>query len=355
MVKALYKQEIIKKNFINNDTLICDEYNLTYDFLYNNLGINATECYPTKNGFYILDSFKNSFILCKINFDEIKKYNYLFKVLDLFEKNNGNILGVYEKQGNNIFFDEINKHRYVLFKYGNYLKYSYINFNEINESLKKFYNLSEVYLNNIKDFNLIEDINLLTIGRDLKVIENRIEYFKIIDSISQYSKNNMSKFLSIYGKCLMDQNISLREFFLSDKYKKYCENFKNIRLINGWLSNRSFVVKDNNINLCNFYNSSIDIFIKDLSMFIEKLIPYFDNNILLNFILEFIDNFEGNKREHLYILKNYIMFNNSIEKIIRDYYLKFDFDKQYLSENKLLEVSNYFEKYNSLIQMISSI
>lgn len=343
------------KNFIYHDVLTCEDYNLTYDFLYNNLGINAIECYPTKNGFYILDSSKNSYILCKINSNEVNKYNYLFDILNLFEENNGNILGLYHKEGKSIFFDEIYNDRYVLFKYGNYLKYNDINFTHINEALKNFYDLSEPYLYDFKNFNLIEDIKLLSIGKDVKLMEDKIEYFKIIDKISRYSKSNMGKFLSKYGKYLIDQMIFLREFFLSSNYRKYCENYKNIRLINGSLSNRSFVVKDNNINISNFYYSSVDIFVKDLSLLIEKFIMYFDNDILLKFILEFIDNFEGDKREHLYVLKNYIMFNNSIEKVIREYYLKFDSDKQYLSESKLLEINNYVEKYNNLIQMISSI
>lgn len=356
MDRVLFKEVVMFKNSIYDNALNCENYNLTYDFLNGVLGIDVVECYPTKYGFHILDDNEKSYMLCEINSNEIHKYNYLFDILNLFEKKCGNVLGMHTHDSKNIFYDKLNNENYVVFKCGNYIKYSDFDFCKIENSLKNFYSLSESCLNDFKNFNLIEDIELLRVGQDFKLIGPRLERIKILNKIVEFSDDNdMKKFLNHHCKILFNYLLNVREFFLSPLYKKYCENHKNIRFINGWLSNRTFAIENDKINLCNFYNSSINLFVKDLSSLIDKLIPYFGNEILFKFILNIIENFEGDKREHLKVLKNYIKFNNSLEKFFGESFLKFNCEKfQYFSESKLIELNNLNKKLNDLLNLISS-
>lgn len=342
-----------------DNSLNCKNYNLSYDFLYFILKINAVDCYPTKYGFHVSDDEKKSYIICAINSNEIQKYNHLFEILNLFEEKQGNVLGMYSHDSKNIFYDELNDENYVVFKYGNHVKYNDFNFWKIGKSLKDFYSLSESCLKDFKNFNLVEDIEFLKVGQDIKLIEPRIKQIEISNLfIKLFYNKEIKKFLNHHCENTIKYLFEIREFFSSDFYKKYCENSKNIRFINGWLSNRSFVIQDEKIYLCNFYNSSIDLFVKDLASLIEKLIPYFDNKFLIKFILDFIEDFEGDKKEHLEVLKNYIKFNNCVENLFVANFSQFafiDIESPYFLESKLIKFDNYIKKFNELLNAISSI
>ena len=53
---------ILSEKIFYNDTLNLSNYNLSYDFFYNNVGIDVQECYPSRCGFYIIDKNKNNYI-----------------------------------------------------------------------------------------------------------------------------------------------------------------------------------------------------------------------------------------------------------------------------------------------------
>lgn len=345
---------------INQDIDILDlnGYNLSYDFLNSVIGIDVNECYPYKNGFFIIDQNGNNYLIFKILERDVEKYIQIFDVLQNINSINRSIQGMHFFMGNKYFIDKSTGHYYVVFNYpnGEYIKWLDFNINSIKDILINFYNGSQDILKDLYNFNLKEDVKLLTIGDEVKEID---EYLLNIQNIEIFilHKYNKDRFddLFLENKTYMkDELIKIRKFFTSSKFKNYVSNHKNIRFINGNLSNKSFIFNNDRSYIINFYNASIDLFIKDIGILSEKAIFNINMDEFKTFIINFLSNFEGNINEHIEMLFNYIRLNNRMFKWFNTQYKNIHYSGRKVDlDSKISEIYMYKQNINDFINILS--
>lgn len=346
---------MINPNFV---ILNLNEYNLSYDFLKIVVGIDVRECYPYKNGFFMVDQNENKYLLFKILKEDVEKYIQIFEILKNMNSSNKLIKDMYCFNGKKYFTDNSTNENYIVFNYpnGEHNKWNDFDFNLIKGILIDFYNGSKDILKDYYNFNLKEDVKLLTIGDEIKSIDNYLLNIKNIEMFILYKhrKNKIDE-LFLENKIYMkDELREIREFFTSYKFKNYVSNYKNIRFINGNLSNKSFVFNDEKCYIANFYNASIDLFVKDIAVLSEKAIFNFNIDGFKTFLIDLLNNFEGNIKEHLEVLFNYIKLNNRMfnwfdKQYKYDYYNSNNFDL----DNKIQEISVYEQNRNDFINKVS--
>lgn len=337
-----------------NDTLNLSNYNLSYDFFYNNVGIDVQECYPSRCGFYIIDKNKNNYIFIKILYRDLSKYLIIFDILEYLKKNNANILEMYSIDGKKYFFDDVNEQYYIIFKLVNgiYKKWIDFDFNSVIYRLKDFYQSSSDILNNLSNFNLKEDIEILTIGNELKLINRYFLNIENMEKIIFYkqSKSLIDDFFDKNKEYMKNELFEVREFFLSKEYKIYCEDYKNIRFINGNLSNKSFLFNEKDCFIVNFYDSSIDLFAKDIAILIGNGMFHASNEELSLFAKNLLKIFNYNDSFHLEVISNYLKIYNYIFKWFNEYYIQGESCKNIIIEDKVKEIDFYKQKQYSLIK-----
>lgn len=341
----------MKGIFVNESSNLIN-YNLSYKFLNKNIGIDAKETYPLRNSFYISDVNNNNYVLFKIHRKEIEKYKVIFEILRKIDKNGAYVLNVYSKDGQEIFRDE--DEYYIIFKLpkGNYRKWIELDFNLIKDSLIKFYNSSNGILNDLYNFNLKEDMKLLTIGDEIKTIDIYLDIIETIDKIIFYKldKELLDKIFIENKEYMKEELLEAKEFFSSDEFKSYCEDSRNIRFINGNLSNRSFLFDGKECFITNFYNSSIDLFVKDIAILVGSGMFYVSNEDLRLFIKNLLKNFNYNDGFHLKVIINYLKIYNYIFKWFNEYYIQGESCKNIIIEDKIKEIDFYRRKRYSFIK-----
>lgn len=341
----------MKGIFVNESSNLIN-YNLSYKFLNKNIGIDVKETYPLRNSFYISDVNNDNYVLFKIHSKEIEKYKVIFEILRKIDKNGAYVSKVYSKDGQEIFRDE--DEDYIIFKLpkGNYRKWIELDFNLIKEGLIKFYNSSDGILNDLYSFNLKEDMKLLTIGDEIKTLDIYLDIIETIDKIMFYKSNVelLDKIFIENKECMKEELLEAREFFSSDEFKYYCEDSKNIRFINGNLSNRSFLFDEKECFIANFYDSSIDLFVKDIAILVGNGMFYVSNEDLSLFIKNLLKRFNYNDGFHLEVIINYLKIYNYIFKWFNEHYIQGESCKNIIIEDKIKEMDYYRQKQYSFIK-----
>lgn len=329
-------------------------YNLSYDFFYNNVGIDVQECYPSRCGFYLVDKNKNNYIFIKILYRDLSKYLIIFDILEYSKKNNANISEMYFKDDKKYFFDDVNEEYYIIFKLANgiYRKWIDFDFNSVIYRLKDFYQSSLNILNNLSNFNLKEDIKILTIGNELKLINRYFSNIENMEKIISYKQNKglIDDFFDKNKEYMKNELFEVREFFLSKEYKIYCEDYKNIRFINGNLSNKSFLFDGKDCFIVNFYDSSIDLFEKDIAILIGNGMVHVSNEELSLFVKNLLKSFNYNDSFHLKVISNYLKIYNYIFKWFNECYIQGESYKNIVIEDKIKEIDCYKQKQYSFIK-----
>ena len=344
---------LIKKYLINK-SLNNINYNLSYDFISSCIGINAIECYPLKDGFHIIDENKKNYILVKVLKEELVKYNDVFNILDNFKNNGINVSQMYSKD-EIYFYDSINNEYYIVFDLnrGVYKKWSELEFDSIEIGLNRFYKASKNILKNLYSFNLKEDVNLLTIGNEIKLIDESLGFINNIGKVISIKENrSLEDILFEENKNYIENNLlEAREFFSSKSFKDYCEDCENIRFINGNLSNKSFLFNDNNeFLILNFKDSSIDLFVKDIAILIYRSISYVDNLSLSNFIKSILNEFKVDKLFNINIIINYLKIYDGVLKWFYNRYIQDQIYKNRSVEDKIKNIELYKEKKQNFIE-----
>lgn len=312
---------------------ILENYNLSYDFFHNDIKLKIEECYPARIGFNLIDEDKNKYIYVKANRDDIKKYFEISKILKKFKMEDSDLFGKY-------FFDGIDF--YFIFKIhkGEYRKWNEFDLNLAEISLKNFYSDSKNILNN-------ENQIILTIGDEVRLIDRSLymieSIFKIISFKSE--KREIELYFIDNKNFIINELLLAKEFFLSIEYREYCENFKNIKFIHGRLSNKSFVFENGECYLTNFVNASIDLFAKDISIFLKNLMTHYDNQELKNFLCRFLG--ECDLRIHLKVIKNYLRVYKNILIWLSEKYFERGSD-----DEKFCEIISMDLKQNNFIKTI---
>lgn len=306
------------KNISNYDNLNINNYNLSYDFL-NNIGIDAMECYPSKIGFNVVDRNKENYALIKVLKEDLSKYSIIFEIL--------NILKIYDNvffRDKKYFFDDKNNDYYIIFKFGDgiFKRWYDINLDHILNRLVQFYKSSGNILNELYKFENYMEI--LTIGNEIKFIDKNLDTMKNIDKIIFLKKSNfyIDKFFYENKNFLEVKLLEAREFFVSEKYRSYCEDYKNIRFIHGNISNKSFTFNEDKISIVNFYNSSVDLFVKDIAILLKNIMEHFKNSELSLFVKKILDEFKCNDEFHLQAIKHYLNIYKFIFCWFEDQYFK---------------------------------
>lgn len=340
------------------DILNLNEYNLSYDFLNDVIGLNVSESYPYKNGFFTIDQNGNNYLIFKILERDVEKYIQIFDILQDINSINTSIQDMHSFMGNKYFIDKSTGHYYVVFNYpkGEYIKWIDFNSSSIKDILIDFYNGSQDILKNLYNFNLKEDLKLLTIGDEVKEIDEHLLNIQDIELfiLHKYNKDRFDDLFLENKTYMKDELVKIRQFFTSSKFKNYVSNRKNIRLINGNLSNKSFIFNDGKSYIVNFYNASIDLFIKDIGILSEKMISNISIDDIKTFIMNFLSNFDGNINEHLEMLVNYIRLNNRIFKWFNNQYKNIHYSSRKVDLNsKISEIHMYKQNINDFTNKLS--
>ena len=327
-----------------------NDYNLSYEFFYEQAKIRVKESFPFKNCFRIIDENDNNYLLIKISKMEVKRYNLIFEVLRFLKESNKNISEMYSIDSKKYFCD--GKSYYIIFRVssGVYNKWCNFDLNFIVNSLCDFYDGSKLILKSSHQKNCL---NLLTIGEEMKLIDKRFKDMQKIFNIISYKESLElidETFLN-YKDYVLDEMEEGRKFFLGNEFKNYCENHENIRFINGNLSNRSFLFENGKCEIVNFYSSSIDLFVKDIATFVENCLPHIESTKILIFVEEFFKKYSNNKI-HLKVLINYLKIYNYIFKCFSKYYLQSKSYKNVVISDKINEIENYKQNRDDFIKKI---
>ena len=164
------------------------------------------------------------------------------------------------------------------------------------------------------------------------------------------SKSLIDDFFDKNKEYMKNELFEVREFFLSKEYKIYCEDYKNIRFINGNLSNKSFLFNEKDCFIVNFYDSSIDLFAKDIAILIGNGMFHASNEELSLFAKNLLKIFNYNDSFHLEVISNYLKIYNYIFKWFNEYYIQGESCKNIIIEDKVKEIDFYKQKQYSLIK-----
>lgn len=346
----------MKEIFVNESSNLIN-YDLSYKFLNQNIGIDVKETYPLRNSFHISDVNNKNYILVKISNEDLEKYKIIFEILKRIRENGAYVSSVYSKDGQEIFKDDVKNEYYIIFKLpeGNYRKWAELDFNLIKESLIKFYNSSNGILNDLYNFNLKEDMKLLTMGNEIKIIDIYLDIIENINKTIFYKsdKGLLDKIFIENKEYMKEELLKGREFFSSDEFKSYCEDLRNIRFINRNLSNRSFLFNNEKCFITNFFDSSINLFTKDISIFIEKSLQHVESDKILKFIKEILKEFPKEKI-HQKVILNYMKIYNYVFRLFNEQYVQVEPHKNFTIEEKIYNLNNYKQKYDFITKRISS-
>lgn len=303
------------ENIFCDDKLSLNNYNLSYDF-FKNIGINIKECSHSKIGFNLVDENDENYSLIKILDKDLCKYNVIFEMIKIHNKSKS----LYKEY----FFDSENKDHYIIFKLGRgiFKKWNEIKLDCILNSLVQFYENSKNALNKLYKFKNYMEI--LTLGNEIKFIDKKLTAIKHIDKIIFLRKGNfeIDKYFCENKNDLKIKLLEAREFFISKEFRSYCEDCKNIRFIHGNISNKSFLFNEEKISVVNFYNSSVDLFAKDIAIFIKNSINYFENFELNLFVRKLLNELNCNDEFYFKLIKNYLNIYRFIFSWFEDQYFK---------------------------------
>lgn len=328
-----------------DDKLNLNNYNLSYDFL-NNIGIDAKECYPSKIGFNVVGKNKENYILVKILEKDLTRYFIIFEILKSFKICDNDLFS--DKK---YFFDYENEDYYIVFKLGKgvFKKWLDINLSCILGKLNQFYKSSKNILNELYKFENYMEI--LTLGNEIKFIDKNLDIMKNIDKIIFLRESNFAvdKFFHENKNLLEVKLLEAREFFIGEKYRSYCEDYNNIRFIHGNISNKSFMFNEDKISIVNFYNSSVDLFIKDIAIFLRNSMAYFKNFELNLFVKKLLDEFKRNDEFHLQAIKHYLNIYKFIFGWFEDKYFKVEICGNIIND-KIREIDFLNRKQDDFVE-----
>lgn len=340
---------------IYNESL--NYYNLSYRFLHEIIGIDIRECYPFKDGYCVIDQDGENYLIFKIISNERYKFIKIYDIITyLIEGKGMEIIPMYSYKYRRYFVDESNNDYYVVFNYsnGNYKKWSDFSLDSISKTLKDFYNKSNDIIRRVYNFNLEEDLGILTIGCEVKKIDKYILRLKGIKDITEdkRNKNELDECFLLNSNYMISELMELRSFFRGSKFNSYAEDRRNIRFINGGLSNRSFIY-DKDFSIANFYKSSVDLFVKDISILIHNSILHLDHDDIVKFTFNILKDFEGRVEDHLEVLVNYLRLQNYMFKWMLEDYAYLPSLTRLDIQDKNLELCRYMDSQMKLINKIS--
>lgn len=332
-------------------------YNLSYSFMKNVLGIDPKECYPFKSGYIIIDQNGNNYLIFKIVYNQTYKYINIYDILKYILNKESPILEMYSFNYKRYFVDRHKNENYVLFEYskGSYKKWEEFNLHDIFECLRDFYDSSYGILNGTYLSRSTKYSGIVTLGSECNQISRYVHKLnEIKNSISlKDSRSELDDVFLNNRDYMMNELCEINRFFGSKRFRSYMEDHNNIRFINGNLSNRSFICEDR-YKIANFYSSSIDLFIRDMSKLIYHSIFHIDHNQIKTFILDILNYFGGNRDLHIEVLINYIRLENNIFDRLLGEYICDPLHFKCIKEDKNLEFNRYIDFQRNFIDEMSS-
>ncbi len=348
MVKVLCDFGIIEDERFD----LC-KYNLSYDFIYDTVGLHALECYPVRGGFQIIDEHKCNYFLTKVSNENFKRYRHIHSILKSLKNKNVDILDIYSRyDGEYIFGDEYGE-QYLIFELGSgvYKKHHEFNLFDVSNSIKNFYEASG---NCTLDYDYInyfsDDMN------EIDIINNHIKNLNKVDKIIslKYSKDCFDLNYDVSREIIFERLYFAKDFFSSEEYISFFGDPKNLKFIHGNLSNRSFIYQNNDCLLSNFLNSSMGLIIKDISILVINMEYNIDIVDLINFTRLLIPDFDINMRFYKRAILSYLNIYNSTFKLINGKYLcNVGSQNMVMTNEKLDEFKNYNTKLNDFVKNIS--
>ena len=306
-----------KYKYVEKATL-CD-FDLCEE-LFEKLGLKVNDIVPLRKVFILFtDLGKKVLKRCSLSSDKVNFINKAINYINLKDKN----IMKYYKNAENEIITTLNNKEYVVL---DMIEGREANFNNpievmwCSKEIRKFHEASREIEKYLIENDVECQYGINVIDKYIKDLHT-IEYIK--DLISKYKYRNEFDDIVMSNVDYIRSEISNAiELLLKSNYEKLRNDKNKMVLCHNDLAHHNFIINEENVSLIDFDYCNIDIRIKDIYNFSNKVIKNlaYDKESLDNILQYYYNN--NIDSEELQVLYSFINYPEEIVSIIIEYYYK---------------------------------
>lgn len=310
----------MNKNRYVERKILCD-YDLCEE-LFNKLNLKVYDMVPLRKVFLLItDQGKKILKRCQMSHENVQFIDGALNYIYLKDKN----IMKYCKNKNNELITRWNEKEYIVLDMIEGREAAFTNPVEVlgcTKAIWKLHSSSNGLVDHLKSINIeaiygdniinnyIKDLN------EISEIKKWVKKFKYTNEFDDIFLRNVDSIKRQMNKAI--------ELLFNSSYEKMKKDKKNYCLCHNDLAHHNFIIDNDIVNLIDFDYCNIDLRIKDLYIFINKVIKnsIYEKDMVDNIILEYGNEGDTITNEEKAILSGFMCYPYDFVEIIKLYYNK---------------------------------